>query len=368
MDAVFLDNTAAPEWGDNETTDRFIGQLRRFIREERRSPAPLLTNYGLAPDRIVLNRNMEVFFGEYWTEPGVFGGDWDVSNIRRMKYVGGAIPDWKPMISEYSRFHSGTRSTGWLSPKSAALGIAEAAAFRSAYAWDMEGPLDGALMSGDPSALETWKAIGRYNGFLKDHEDLYHGARGTSPIAVLLGGRPNFGWDRDETGLYDLLARNSVLFDILMPSALEEAQLQQYAALVAPRAVNLGEREKAILDRYRERGGTVYESAEAPVEKIRALAPGRLGMRVDGGSHAVGNLTSLEGGKRLAVHVLNYGPERPPEVRVRVDLDREFASAGAHPRLLSPDPSARLSAARRSGSSVEFTVTGLDTYAVVVLE
>ena len=189
VDAIFLDNTASAAMADNATMDRFIGQLRRYIREEKRSPAPLLTNYGLASDRIVLNRNMDVVFNEYWMEPGVWGAEWNASNVRRMKYVRGVVPDWKPLISEYSRFHESDRAHGWLKPKSARLGIAEAAAFRSAYAWDMEGPFDAALIDGNASALETWAAIGQYNGFLKDHEEIYVDARGAAPIAVLMSER-----------------------------------------------------------------------------------------------------------------------------------------------------------------------------------
>jgi hypothetical protein len=169
--------------------DRFIGQLRRYIREEKRSGAPLLTNYGLASNRIVLNRNMDVVFAEYWMEPGVWGSEWNVSNVRRMKYVRGVEPEWKPLISEYSRFHSGDRGHGWLKPKSARLAIGEAAAFRSAYAWDMEGPFDAALIDGDASALETWAAIGHYNGFLKTHQEIYTGARDVASIAVLTAER-----------------------------------------------------------------------------------------------------------------------------------------------------------------------------------
>ncbi|HSB15199.1 MAG TPA: hypothetical protein VLE22_12130 [Bryobacteraceae bacterium] len=389
VDAFFLDNTSQTGWSDNETMDRYIGRLRRYIREEKRSPAVLLTNYGLASNRIVLNRNMEVVFNEYWVEPGVFGQEWNATNVRRMKYVRGVVPEWKPLISEYSRFHEGDRAHGWLKPKSAQLGIAEAAAFGSAYAWDMEGPFDAALVDGDAGALETWRAIGRYNGFLKDNENLYWKARGAAPVAVLISERRRrnviqFGWDKDETGLYDLLASNSVLHDIRLVDALEGKQLAAYAGVVVPPFVESSARLTDVLKRFRTNGGKVVtlsetliesletnESARREVlEKVRGLAPARIGLAVEGVPHVLGNITRLGSRRALAVHLLNYAPEAASGVRVRVNLGREFALlAGAQPRLLTPDLQTEgLVTARSGASTVEFQIQNLDTYGVIVIE
>ncbi len=389
VDAFFLDNTSQTAWADNETMDRYIGQLRRYIREEKRSTVLLLTNYGLASNRIVLNRNMEIVFNEYWVEPGVFGQEWNTTNVRRMKYVRGVAPEWKPLISEYSRFHEGDRAHGWLKPKSAQLGIAEAAAFGSAYAWDMEGPFDAALVDGNAGALETWKAIGRYNRFLKDHEDLYWKARGTAPVAVLIferrrGNVIQFGWDKDQTGLYDLLAKHSVLHDIRLVDALEEKQLAAYAGVVVPAFLDSSARLTDMLKRFRKNGGKVVTLSEAllesletneaarreVLERVRGLAPDRIGLAVEGAPHVLGNVTRLGSRKGIAIHLLNYAPEAASGVRVRVNLDREFASlADTLPRLLTPDSQTEGLAAVRSGvSTVEFQIQNLDTYGVVVIE
>lgn len=377
VDAIFLDNTAD---GPNDAMDRFIGQLRRYIREEKHSAAPLLTNYGLASNIVALNRNMEIVFNEHWMEPGVWGEDWNASNTWRTRYVRGVVPDWKPLISEYSVFHEGDRAHGWLKPKSARLGIAEAAAFRSAYAWDMEGPFDTALMVGDPSAMETWKAIGRYNGFLKDHEDLYVKARGTAPIAVLIseragGPRIRVDWPTDNTGLYDLLGKNSVLHDIRLITAVDEAQLAPYAGVVLPAFVARTAEESAMLARYRAKGGKVLElpAGMPPQEilsKVRALAPDGMALAVEGAPHVLGNVTRIGAGKAFAIHVLNYNPEPVSGVRIRLRLDRDSASlAGAHPRLITPDAqTAEIADVRRNRAEIEFTIHKLDTYGVVVLE
>ena len=372
VDAIFLDNTAAKEWAPNETMDRYIGQLRRYMREEKRSGAPLLTNYGLASGRAHLNRNMDVVFAEYWMEPGVWGDEWNVSNVRRMNYLRGIVPEWKPMISEYSRFHASDRGHGWLKPKSARLGIAEAAAFRSAYAWDMEGPFDAALVDGDTGALETWASIGQYNGFLKQHPEIYVGARGVAPVAVLTqerrpGNVIGFGWDRDDNGLYDALARASVLHDILLAGHFDDRKLERYAAIVVPPFVTP---DAAMLARYQTAGGRVYQPAAGVnlneyLERVRALAPGGPAVQVEGAGHVLANVTRLGTRKALAVHLLNYAPETAVRVHVRLAPGTEFASlAGARPRLFTPDRAT----AGLAGSGREFTLDSLETYAVVILE
>ena len=77
----------------------------------------------------------------------MWGSDWEVSNIRRTRYLRGLLAPQKPLITEYSVFHAGNRSTGFLKPESEELSIAEAAAFGTAYTWDMEGPFDASLIN-----------------------------------------------------------------------------------------------------------------------------------------------------------------------------------------------------------------------------
>jgi hypothetical protein len=189
-----------------------------------------------------------------------------------------------------------------------------------------------------------------------------------------------FGWDQDDTGLYDLLAKNSVLFDIRLLGALDDAQLAAYAGVVLPASVTLTARDTELLRRYKENGGRIYVlgdggdlsseiSRREALEKVRGLAPGRLSLTVQGPPHVLGNLTRLGSGKALAIHLLNYGGAPVSGVQVRVHLDREFASlAGARPRLLTPDADTAGIAAHRGGQTVEFTLGSLDTYGVVVLE
>ncbi len=363
FDALFFDNTASVGWSTDERMDAFIARIRRYIHEEKRSSLLLFTNYGLTPTRAALNRNMDFVFAEGWREPGVWSREWNVSNIRRTKYLRGLIPDWKPLTTEYSIFHEGNRATTFLGPRSQKLATAEAAAFHSDYSWDMEGPFDAALAAGDPAAMESWKAIGQYARFLREHEDLYSRARPVSPIAVLGPSRNvSFTWEREDSGLYDLLARNSVLFDI-RPA--EEAF--RYPAVVIPPSALAG--TTAVPAGVRAYSPPAGAPPEEVLAKVRALAPDALSLSIEGAPYVLGNVTRLGSGKGLAVHLLNYGPAPVSAVRARLRLDREFASlAAARPRLFTPDAVRGAARARRTDSGLEIEVENLDVYSVLTLE
>jgi hypothetical protein len=208
----------------------------------------------------------------------------------------------------------------------------------------------------------------------------------------------SFGWDHDDTGLYDLLAKNSVLFDLRLLTVLEESQLGSYAAVVLPASVELTPWQTEMLRRYKSKGGRIYvlgsegeraslatvsspdavfrdlpgsaASQKEILEKLRSLAPDALSLSVAGAPHVLGNITRLGSKKGLAIHLLNYAPAPVSGVRVRVNLDQEFRPlAGAQPRLVTPDgATGGIGPLRRASSAVEFTLNILDNYAVVVLE
>ena len=60
--------------------ERFIGELRRYVREDKKSNALLMTNYGLSPGRARMNHNMDVLFNELWREPGVWDRVYEAGN------------------------------------------------------------------------------------------------------------------------------------------------------------------------------------------------------------------------------------------------------------------------------------------------
>ena len=219
------------------------------------------------------------------------------------------------MISEYSNFHDGNRSTMFLSARSTRLAIAEAAAFRSAYTWNMEGPFYERLMANDPKARETWQAIAQYNGFLAEHEDLYRDAHDVAPVVVDLpkSSRLGFSWNEDASGQLDALSKSSAL----------------YRVTLSP-------------------GDTL-------MIRDRDAAPS---VAIQGADHVIANVTRVGG--KLVIHLLNYGQKAASGIRVRLKLDNE--SAGA-PRMFTPDAATR----GLTGQDLEFKLDTLDTYAVIVL-
>jgi hypothetical protein len=372
LDGIFFDNTSCPGWNTREALEGHFAALRRYIHEEKKSNILLFTNYGLRLEGITLNGNMEFVFNEGWREPGAWGDEWEVSNVRRMRYVRGVLPEWKAHTSEYSIFRQGNRATTWLGPRSQKLGILEAAALGSAYSWDMEGPFDGALMTGDASALASWKAISEANGFLKRNEALYAGARSVAPVGVLRspiardGSDGGFTWNKGDTQFYDLLSKKSVPYKVRMLGAVSDDQLGEHRGVVVPRPTVLSPADVAMLERYKSRGGKVLVlEEEAPVEaiaKLREMADGAEWIEVEGAPHVLATLTSLDEGKRLAVHLLNYDQQAVAGVKVKLRGTRL-----ASPRLFTPDTETRgPENVKRAAGAIEFTLPRLDTYAVVV--
>jgi hypothetical protein len=369
FDAVFLDNTSDPDLADASTMDGFLRELRRFAHEGKHSKILLLSNFGLDSERTALNVNMDVVFDEYYEEPGAWGNEWNVRNIRRHKYMRGVIPEWKPMITEYSQFRSGNRSTTYLSPRSERLSIAEAATFGGSFAHDMEGPFDDALIHGNKAAMASWNAIGVYNRFLARHRDIYHDATQVANYLVLLPGTGmSFDWREEKNDLYDVLAKKSVLFSLMLVGRVHEADLAKYKTVVIPKGVPWPD----DLRNYKKRGGHVDVVDGAPKGTIGTMLkepPACASLSIDSGRNVLGNITRIDAGKSLAIHILNYAATPDADVRIGVELgpDCENTIQGAL-QVFSPDAATSKEAAlQRSGHRLSFALSRVDTYAVAVL-
>ncbi len=397
LDAIFFDNTGAPEWASNEAVASFFTKIREYIHDQKKSNIPIFSNFGLSPSRAALNRYMDFTFDEGWREPGVWGQDWNVTNIRRTRLVRGLLPAGKPLITEYSIFHKGGRSTAFLKPRSEKLAIAEASAFGSAYTWDMEGPFDAGLINGKPEALQSWAAIGQYNGFVADHEPLYVGAANVEPVAVLLPDDLNtgFAWGKDT--LLDFLSRHSVLYAIKVAQNVNARELEAYHGVIVPSYEALTADEKQTVRDYAARGGKVYAFAQpsdlngpnvevsAPglehsfesdtaaqkevQAKIAALTSNTTRVELKTHAHVLANVTSLGNGHELVLHILNYDATPAGRVQVRLSLGRKFAGlTGGRLALYSPDKNAgALEDERWRGGDVEVTLPSLNVYSVIAL-
>ncbi len=399
MDAIFFDNTGNADWSSDESEAAFFTKIRDFIHNTKHSDIPIFSNFGLVPTRAQLNRYMDFTFDEHWVEPGVWGNDWEVSNIRRTRYIRGMLPSQKPLITEYSFFHEGNRSTGFLKPASEELSIAEAAAFGAAYTWDMEGPFDAGLINNDPDAHRSWDAISRYNGFLAGHESLYTGAENITPLAVLLPDdfKPGFAWT-DSTPLLDCLSRNSILYAIRLARNETAESLKAYAGVILPWYEGMSSGERRMISEYAAGGGKVYAfgvasspqkvfneisnadilqhfdsdkpAQEELIAKVKALAPDATSVRIETKNHVLANVTERHGHQEIIIHLLNYDSAPAENLDIQLSLGQKYtAYAGRSPSLLSPDdPPGRLRDVRWDGNTLHARLPSLKRYSVLVLK
>jgi len=188
-----------------------------------------------------------------------------------------------------------------------------------------------------------------------------------SPVlAVMPTTGVSFTWERDETGLFDLLSRNSVLYDIRLASALDRDRLRAYQAVVVPPGVEL----TPALVEYQSGGGKLYRvphADENAIAEIRALTAGAPSLAIEGAPRVVGNITRLGSDKGLAVHLLNYDSEPVSGLRVRVNPGKQFSGLAVDPRVMTPDRQGAVTRITRTGTGIEFTLDRLDIYTVVVL-
>jgi len=403
VDAIFFDNTGAPLWGSDDAMAAFFTEVRQFIHSVKKSSTSVFTNFGLWPDRAFLNRYADFTYDEGWQEPGVWDGQWEVSNIRRTRLVRGMIAEWKPLVAEYSYYHQGDRATAFIPPRSAKLALAEAAAFGAAYTWDMEGPYNTRLLDREPAAMATWGAIGQYNHFFEEHANLYVGAANIAPLLVVVPASKeiDFNWPpRPNSPLadfLDVLAKKNVLFDLRVAGQLSKADLTSHSGVLVSSWESLNADEKEMVREFAAAGGKLYaigleadsaklnvqvsspailrnlaanpEAQKEIIAKIRALASGTTQVDI-GTDHVLANVTSLEQDKKLVIHVLNYAPAPATEVRVRLNLGQKYeALVGRMPILLTPDPDTpELQAIKWTRSTLELTLPRVDTSAMIVLQ
>lgn len=400
FDAIFFDNPFLDEHpSEPKSVSRFFDQLLNYARHEKRSNILFFTNLGLQPPFNLLNRQMDFIFTEGWTEPGAWGNQWEVSNIRRDRLARGLNPGLKPIVSEYSHFHHGDRSDSYLGARSEKLAIAEAAAFGTSYTWDMEGPFDTALGSQNPKALESWAGISQYNGFLANHAELYADAVNVVPWVVLLPDNlvRDFDWTIGVARL-DFLARNNVLGDFKLASQVTKKDLAAYQGVIVPSAMVLSAERQELIRDYRNAGGKVAfltetsnasglnaeilppspghsskdkSAEEQTLAEILSLAPDATHLELEKtASHVLANLTSVREGEALVIHLLNYDQTPSGELKLKLVLGKESQKlAGRKPALLSPDsPNATLQQLQWQGSTLQATIHSIDTYSVIVLQ
>jgi hypothetical protein len=324
-------------------------------------------NIHIPPDRFAMNDMNEVIWEEDGKDtPGVWSGNWQVENARKIKFLTAEKQLWQPLMYENDLYHCGPRERCIPSPAEQKLSIAEAYAFGAATSRNIEGRFLSALIKGEPEAREAWTAIAQYNHFVAEHQELYHQAAPAARIA-LLSAEPH-------NPLADEFLKQSVFFETKVLAHLDkEVPLERFKVLVMPAGLpKLSNEQKARLDTFTASGGVVIRAGKAEpgiVARVEAASGGpRLSLEPRG--HVLGQLTRKPDGRTLILHLLNYDHQVPAEnVKVRLDVSGLVPDLSRwEVKVLSPDAAQpQLAGLSLHATVAEFTLDRIEHYTVVTL-
>ena len=406
-----------------------LGMIRERI--DRTRPGCLLSaNHNTVLDWLVSPTN-DVLAMEQGREPGVVGGRVR-SNIGLLRALTGTAAG-RPVRIEYGsdRLLSPGREieqAGVGAPRFVPmraehhqLALAECHSHGASLQLCPEGEFLTDLFFRDPTAMDNWKAIGRYNRFFAEHEELYRDVRtATGLLVVLSSGYRRMAGDEYSERRWFLteLSDRGLMFDTACDTDVSKELLARYKAVLLPDVPILDEELLERLRRFSQAGGRIIatgqtgrfdrrlcrhdvgalsgwedvtwcEDPSAAVQShesegsepgtvdiwkalharpaFSAQAADRLvdllrplaspPVHVDAPTGLRHNLT-LDPAGRVIVHLLNYEDEPCPDVGLRGAIDGESAE------LFSPDEDAP-ALASHAGNCL--TVSNLVRYAVVRL-
>src|SRR5262249_48374784 len=150
----------------------------------------------------------------------------------------------------------GQRETNPMSAERHQLAMAECRMFGISMEIYVEGKgLAYGLLTGKSEAKRIWSAIGKYNRFFADNEDIYVEAKPVAPIAVILDDR-SLG-----VPLLNALAGRNVSYDVLYEHDLTVAKLAPYSAAVVLTAPTLRASAISALDAFVRGGGKLFSAS-----------------------------------------------------------------------------------------------------------
>jgi Glycoside-hydrolase family GH114 len=372
VDAIMWDNMIGYNDGLAQLLDDTQRMAERKARETGSPKVMVYANVHIAPDRFGMNDINEAIWEEDGKDtPGVWGGNWQVDNARRIKFLNGEKQPWQPLMYENDIYHCGHRELCVPTPSEQKLSIAEAYTFGAATSRNIEGRFVYGLIKGEPEAQEAWKAIAQYNHFLVEHRELYNQAEPVARIALVSAEQYN--------PLANEFLKQSVFFETKVLSHLDKGvPLDRFKVLVMPADLpKLSNRQKARLDMFIASGGVIIKAGKAEPEiagRAEDAAGGpRLSLEPRG--YVLGQLTKKPDGRTFILHLLNYDHQAPAEnVKVRLDLSglvdlRETKDLSRwEVKVLSPDAAQpHFASLSLRGSVSEFTLRRIEHYTVVTL-
>ena len=367
VDAIVWDNMIGDEDGLAQLLDDTQRMAERKARETGRRKVMVYANIHIPPGRFGMNDLDEAIWEEDGKDtPGVWDGEWQVDNARKIKFLSGEKQPWQPLKYENDRYHCGPRERCIPRPAEQKLSIAEAYAFGAAISRNIEGRFLSALIRGEPEAQEAWTAIAQYNHFLGEHRDLYHETEPVAQIALMSAEPVN--------SLADEFLKQSVLFETKVLAHLDKGvPLERFKVVVMPADLrDLCADQNARLDRFVSGGGIIIRGAKAGRQiaaRAEAAAQGpRLTLEQRG--YVIGQLTQKPDGRTFILHLLNYDQQAAAEnVRVRLELSGLVGDLSRwNVDVLSPDADQpRLDGLSLHGSVGELVLSRIEHYSVVVL-
>jgi hypothetical protein len=367
VDAIVWDNVIGYNDGLAQLLDDTQRMAERKARETGRHKVMVYANIHIAPGRFGMNDIDEVIWEEDGKDtPGVWDGNWQVDNARKIKFLSGEKQLWQPLMYENDVYHCGRRERCIPSPAEQKLSIAEAYAFGAATSRNIEGRFLSALIRGEPEAQQAWTAIAQYNHFLVEHQELYHHAAPTARIA-LISAEP-------QNPLADEFLKKSVFFETKVLAHLDKGvPLYRFKVLVMPADLpKLSAEQKARLDTFTAGGGIIIRAGKAePGIAARAeAAAGGPRLSLEPRRYVLGQLTRKPDGRTLILHLLNYDHRASAEkVKVRLELSGLVQDLSRwEVEVLSPDAAQpQLAGLSLHGSVSEFTLGRIEHYIVVTL-
>jgi len=367
VDAIVWDNMIGYNDGLAQLLDDTQRMAERKARETGRPKVMVYANIHIPPDRFGMNDINEAIWEEDGKDtPGVWGGNWQVDNARKIKFLSGEKQLWQPLMYENDVYHCGPRERCIPSPAEQKLSIAEAYAFGAATSRNIEGRFLYGLIKGEPEARDAWTAVAQYNHFLVEYQELYHQTVPAARIA-LISAEPH-------NPLAKEFLKQSVFFETKVIAHLDKGvPLERFKVLVIPPDLpKLSGEQRARLDAFTARGGVIIRDGKSKsgiVARAEAAATGpRLGLEPRG--YVLGQLTRKPDGRTFILHLLNYDHQAPAEnVKVQLDLSGLVQDLSSwEVKVLSPDAAQpQLTGLSLHGSVGEFTLGRIEHYTVVTL-
>jgi hypothetical protein len=248
-------------------------------------------------------------------------------------------------------------------PEGAQLSAAEAAAHQGAFQYCSYGVLARDLYMHRPAALANLRAIGVYNRFLADYENLYTDTTSVASVAVVKDDTNFEGMQFNEfreatptdaaevvpvvlrgTGYLNRLAANRLLYDIHYADKLRAEALAPYPFVVLLGARNMSDGAAGAVEEYLRGGGTVVAMEDASLGDETGKA------RADFALSGVYGFSVKNRPTRRAVRAVGRGrliyyPQHPSPEALVADL----RSLNLHQAVECEGPSPVLYNVRRKG-------------------